>query len=340
MDDVFISYAGEDRDKAEVIATVLESKGWSVWWDREIPPGRSYDEVIEQALSGARAVFVLWSAASVASRWVRAEASVAAERGILVPVFLEGVAPPLEFRHVQAVDLSAWEGEPDDAALQAMFDAVARLVDTARSSPPAPLSRSSPRRLSWQHVAAIVAVSLVTGAGVMYLAREGRSTTPSASPQAPSSTTANAPPSRRAGSGRIDVLAASNGGHLVQAPHENWTQPIDGSENWQYLTGGEAIYAFDRDQEAAFDTFRMLITETRSWNIKQFELLAGSGTPAGPFRSLGVFETQNVRLFPSPWQDFPFAPTVAKYLKVRVISLWQSPGATQVEQWQLLGELR
>jgi hypothetical protein len=46
MPDVFISYASADRDRARLIAEVLATKGWSVWWDREIPPGKSFDEVI------------------------------------------------------------------------------------------------------------------------------------------------------------------------------------------------------------------------------------------------------------------------------------------------------
>ena len=97
------------------------------------------------------------------------------------------------------------------------------------------------------------------------------------------------------------------------------------------------MYGFKDDRPAAFDTFRMLITETRDWNIKSFELLAGNDAPDGQFESIGTFDTQNVRLFPSPWQEFKFAPTRAKYFKVRVLSLYKAPGTTQIEQWQLLG---
>ena len=57
--DVFISYAKGDRSRAAELASVLETKGWSVWWDRDIPPGRTFDDVIEEALTGARSVVVL-----------------------------------------------------------------------------------------------------------------------------------------------------------------------------------------------------------------------------------------------------------------------------------------
>ena len=61
MSDIFISYAREDRSRAQELAAVLEGQGWSVWWDRSIPPGRSFDQVIEEALVGAKCVLVLWS---------------------------------------------------------------------------------------------------------------------------------------------------------------------------------------------------------------------------------------------------------------------------------------
>ena len=53
MSDIFISYARADKEKAELLANAFSRKGWSVWWDREIPPGKSFDETIENALSSA-----------------------------------------------------------------------------------------------------------------------------------------------------------------------------------------------------------------------------------------------------------------------------------------------
>ena len=73
----------------------------SIWWDRKIPLGKSYDEVIEKALAQAKCVIVLWSAPSVASEWVRNEASEGRRREILVPVFLDAVDAPLAFALVE-----------------------------------------------------------------------------------------------------------------------------------------------------------------------------------------------------------------------------------------------
>src|SRR6266550_590254 len=76
MADIFISYAREDRQKAEWLSAALRDAGWSVWWDRGILPGSTFEQVIAHELSTARCVVVLWSAAARASNWVQVEASV------------------------------------------------------------------------------------------------------------------------------------------------------------------------------------------------------------------------------------------------------------------------
>jgi hypothetical protein len=353
MSDVFISYAKEDRARAADLAAVLESKGWTVWWDRQIPPGRTFDEVIEEALTSARCVIVLWSGSSVASRWVRAEASTADERGILVPALIEPISPPLEFRRIQAADLMNWRGDRDDQELQHLLTTVGTLVSrnaTERPSHSAPTRRTRVAEKSLAlRFAAVAIAGVLAGAVLVYSLRPAATgdvpaspvADPGGEPRQPGSAEIAPVPTPGASdvatTGRVDLLSAKNGGHLVRAPHENWNEPIDGSENWGYITGDEAVYGFKDNRPATFDTFRMLITETRNWNIKGFELLAGGDAPDGYFESLGKFETENVRLFPSPWQEFKFPPKRATYLKVRVLSLHRPTGPTQVEQWQLLG---
>ncbi len=114
MADVFISYAREDVERAHALADVLTARGWSVWWDRSIPPGKSFDEVIEEQIQAASSIVVLWSRVSTDSRWVRTEAAEAAERGILVPALIEGdTRIPLAFKRIQAADLSDWTGAPE-----------------------------------------------------------------------------------------------------------------------------------------------------------------------------------------------------------------------------------
>jgi hypothetical protein len=140
MSDLFVSYASADRDRAKVVADVLAEQGWSVWWDRTIPPGKQFDEVIEQALDDAKCVVVLWSAASVASTWVKTEAAEAMRRKILIPALIDGVKIPLEFRRLQAADLSNWQGDRSDPELVKFFQSIA--VELGR--PPSPQPEPAP----------------------------------------------------------------------------------------------------------------------------------------------------------------------------------------------------
>ena len=129
MSDIFISYARADKEKAELLANAFSQKGWSVWWDREIPPGKSFDETIENALSSARCVVVLWSQTSVSSRWVKTEAAEGAERGILVPALIDNVKIPLEFKRIEAADLSDWQGESSHREFDQLMRIVAGMLD-------------------------------------------------------------------------------------------------------------------------------------------------------------------------------------------------------------------
>jgi hypothetical protein len=138
LSDIFISYARPDRERARMFAAAFEHRGWSVWWDREIPPGRTFDDVIEEALAAARCVVVLWSNASTASSWVRNEASDAMQRKMLIPALIDtDLRIPLEFRRLQAADLSRWGGE-DSVEFQQFCEAIARNVAAPRPPPVAP----------------------------------------------------------------------------------------------------------------------------------------------------------------------------------------------------------
>src|SRR5215210_2838008 len=108
MADIFLSYAREDEARAAVVARVLGELGWSVFWDRRIIAGTSWDEVVEQELQACRCVVVLWSAASIASRWVKTEARFALQRNALVPANLDRSEPPLEFRFLESAQLHTW----------------------------------------------------------------------------------------------------------------------------------------------------------------------------------------------------------------------------------------
>lgn len=104
-----------------------------MWWDRTIPPGKTYDVVIEEALDIAGCVITVWTASSVRSRWVKIEANEGFNRGVLVPVLFDDVEPPLAFRAIQAADLKEWESGESGVGFSNLVAAVNELVPRARS---------------------------------------------------------------------------------------------------------------------------------------------------------------------------------------------------------------
>ncbi len=117
MSDIFISYARKDIAVAEKLVQQLQAQGWSVFWDRKIPVGRNWDEVLERELPAASAVVVLWSAASRGSDYVREEAGYGKTKKILFPAVIEQMALPFGFSRVQAANLIDWNGSQEHAGL-------------------------------------------------------------------------------------------------------------------------------------------------------------------------------------------------------------------------------
>ena len=144
MSDVFISYARVDSERADQVAAALQSSGLSVWIDRRgIETGRAYDQQIEEALTNAPCVIVLWTAASVKSDWVRNEAAEAYRLEKLIPVLLDGTMPPLQFKSVHAIDLRLWDGSKDAVEVGEMRSAVERRLHPEMASATVPHEASA-----------------------------------------------------------------------------------------------------------------------------------------------------------------------------------------------------
>ena len=102
----------------------------------DIRTGEDFGRSIHTALQAARCVIVVWSHQSIASPWVKDEAQVGEERGVLLPVCIDAVAPPLGFRQLQTVDLTGRRpGSPGAAFAKLVADIATMLGDDAGYQP-------------------------------------------------------------------------------------------------------------------------------------------------------------------------------------------------------------
>ena len=129
MNDVFLSYAREDREVVEQLAAAIDDAGLAVWWDKNIEPGTRFDKVLENELHKSRCVVVAWSQNSIDSDWVCSEAHEGFERGILMPVMLESVSPPLPFKRMQSADLHGWPARiGSDSEFELLLNGIRRVL--------------------------------------------------------------------------------------------------------------------------------------------------------------------------------------------------------------------
>ncbi len=130
MADIFISYSrkkDEDKKKAKLLASIFELKGWSVWWDIKIPPGMSWRVVINEMLRTTKVVVCLLSETSVESKEVMKETDAAEEK--VVPVLIENVEIPYQWKGTQAANLVDWQGMPDYPELWELLNAISTRLE-------------------------------------------------------------------------------------------------------------------------------------------------------------------------------------------------------------------
>lgn len=134
MADVFLSYARADEAEAARVADSLRAEGYTVWRDDELPAHRAYAEVIEERLTSAKAVVVLWSIEAAKSQWVRAEADTARSAGTLVQASLDGHIPPLPFNQIQCAELGAWDGNGDSPGWRKLTASIRTLAGSPKAA--------------------------------------------------------------------------------------------------------------------------------------------------------------------------------------------------------------
>jgi hypothetical protein len=173
MSDIFISYSKADEDSARRLTEAFQAQGYSVWWDKKIPHGKTWRQVIGQALEDAKCVVVLWSHESIDSDYVHEEATYAKKRGKLVPVFIDPIDSPLGFGQIEGAQLTGWNGDPSNEEYQQLLVSVGGLLERSapRPSAPPPLGpKPRPRRRrTWLWTAAGAIVIVAATAASLYV---------------------------------------------------------------------------------------------------------------------------------------------------------------------------
>ena len=178
---VFISYARADRARVEPLGEALRARGYSVWWDGDIPGGAAFANEIEAALRNADAVVVAWSRTSIASDWVRDEAALGRDLHRLAPIVLDDAQPPLGFGQYQVVDFAAWQGDPAAREVDRLVQAIERAANAEGGT--APLAARATRRGTPRRAMLIGgALAVPVAAGAAWFALRGAGSAPAAPP--------------------------------------------------------------------------------------------------------------------------------------------------------------
>ena len=124
MADVHIVCVREDEPQAKALAEMFEAAGFSI--------GGAPSS--DGALRSSGAGLVVWSQASIRSRPFLDAAQRVINANKAVVASLIEPPPPSSIGDSPAFDLSRWDGDPNDPALDPLFFAVDRMVNSARAS--------------------------------------------------------------------------------------------------------------------------------------------------------------------------------------------------------------
>lgn len=357
--DVFISYAREDQASASRLAQWCTECGWTVFWDQAITPGRKWDQAIEHALAESLCVLVLWSKNSVNSDWVKTEAAEAARRNVLVPVSIDGVTLPLEFRRVQTLDLTkAWQGV-DTVALGRLQSALAEHIGRASSAGAAlTLARAGPG-LRPRRALALVAwggtVLVVAGVGTVLW----QAPTSPAPTTAPTTASTAAPTTAQVAPPSVDVPVRASQPPLpgakplpsptpapIVATASGAAPQVPAPPAEPALTGADLTRLADAQRQALIDKAAkselnwpiMLEREGGALMLEQAVLLGAEAVRRGGGADADTSLRQSLALMARPLRSLPhdddvltlaFSPdgkTVASTSRDGTAALWETAG--------------
>jgi hypothetical protein len=120
---VFVSYSTHDKAIVSVIIEAIEAQGLETWVSfRDLRAGSPFDPQIEQALTGASALVVICSKASLASDEVLSEVREALRQNkAVIPVKIEDCVLPPRLNIIQYI---IWNGENRGEAIRQLSAAL------------------------------------------------------------------------------------------------------------------------------------------------------------------------------------------------------------------------
>ena len=113
MTDIYVAYARQDKDRLRAVGDLLRQEGWDCWMD-PAEPKPDLSPIADLKLGWSKAVLVLWSDSARRSEYVRSEAATGLYKNKLIQARFDGEGPPRPFDELEAVDLSRWNGDPED----------------------------------------------------------------------------------------------------------------------------------------------------------------------------------------------------------------------------------
>ncbi len=163
---VFVSYATTDRKQALSVCKAIEARGVPCWISsRDVAPGENYQEAIVQAIRGARAMVLIFSAAANNSDEIKKELSLASRHRVpVIALRLEEVEPSDAF----AYELSTRQWIDAFDGWDRSIDLLAGRIEQLSGGEPVASGAAAPAR-KYPHFPRGRRVAIAVAAGLLLL---------------------------------------------------------------------------------------------------------------------------------------------------------------------------
>lgn len=132
-EDVFLSYSHKDKKKVGRLAEQIEGRGLSVFWDDKLRVGEKWGDQLEEKLTQALAVVVVWSENAQDSDFVESEARRSKEADKYFPILVQPLSrQKLGLDVVQHGMLADWN---DKDGLSRLLEDLTYFIDQRRPTP-------------------------------------------------------------------------------------------------------------------------------------------------------------------------------------------------------------